>query len=98
MKKALAANANTSRPAAAKPREPEHFTVRVRTGPDVTDVLLVANQDLTGLPGDDGVWTAANLPPQSKPTTETLAVKPADALNLPQAILWQSPLTSRCRL
>lgn len=79
MKKALAANGNTSRPAPVKPREPERFMVRVRSGADVTDVQLVANQDLTGLASDDGVWTPVNLPPQSKSATETRAIKPADA-------------------
>jgi pilus assembly protein CpaB len=72
MKKALAANASTNKSAPAKPRKPEEFTMRLLAGTDRADVLMVANADVIGMPGDDGAWTVANLP-----APNPASVKPA---------------------
>ncbi len=42
-------------------QEPQRFTMRVRSGPEVNDVLLIANSGVQGMPGDEGVWTATGL-------------------------------------
>ena len=79
IKKSLAANATTHKPAPIKPREPEKFVMRLVAGADCADVLMVANADVIGMPGDDGVWTVANLPTLSKPGPDPASAKPAAA-------------------
>ena len=37
--------------------------MRVRSGADVNDVLLINNSGVQGLPGDEGAWTATGMGP-----------------------------------
>ena len=39
--------------------------MRVRSGAEVNDVLLVNNSGVQGLPGDEGAWTATGMGPSS---------------------------------
>jgi hypothetical protein len=43
---------------------PQRFVMRVRTGADVSDVLLINNAAVQGL--DDGTWTATGMGPSTR--------------------------------
>lgn len=79
MRKAL----QNARAAAGKHplEEPQRFTMRIRAGADVNDVLLTANSSVQGLPGDEGVWTATGM--GTRKTTSDLHAKPVDAGPIP---------------
>jgi hypothetical protein len=82
----LKSNAKT--PAENPSGPPEQFTMRVRTGADVTDVLLVGGAPVQGLPDQDGRWTATNLPTRTRPADKEEAkpaatVPPADPTSSP---------------
>ncbi len=59
--------------------EEERFTMRVRSGPAVSDVLLVNNSGVRGM-GDEGIWTATGMGPsvQGKATADTRGPKSMD--------------------
>ena len=40
--------------------------MRVRSGAEVNDVLLINNSGVQGLPGDEGAWTATGMGPMSR--------------------------------
>ena len=60
---------NTNKPAPSQPEEPSHFTMRLRTADTFNDVILTANAGLNGF-GDDGSWTATNLPTLTKSSAD----------------------------
>ena len=70
----------TPKPNPPKPRseEPQRFTMRVRSGADVSDVLLTNNSAVQGLPGDEGAWTSTGMGPslRAKASADTRGPKP----------------------
>jgi hypothetical protein len=56
------------------------FTMRVRAGTEVNDVLLINTSSIQGLPGDDGAWTATGMAPSShgKATGDPRGSKPVE--------------------
>jgi pilus assembly protein CpaB len=73
MKNALKRSANTNQE--PKPPEQARYIMRVRTGPEVSDVLMVANSGAS----DEAAWTAMNLPSRAKSGPEERNVRPVDA-------------------
>jgi pilus assembly protein CpaB len=62
----------------------EKYTMRVRAGADVNDVLMVNNSGVQNMAGDEGVWTVTGLGPRIRTRpSETVAPKPADAAATP---------------
>ena len=61
--------------------EPQRFTMRVRSGAEVSDVLLTNNSSVQGLPGDEGAWTATGLgsSSHSKANSGNRGPRPGDA-------------------
>src|SRR5208282_2970754 len=59
----------------------QRFTMRVRAGVEVSDVLLVNNSSVQGMPGDEGAWTATGMGPsvRAKASTDTHGPKTLDA-------------------
>ena len=80
IKEMLRENAKT-KPAETPASEEQRFTMRVRTGADVNDVLLINNSNVQGLPGDEGSWTATGLGAivRNKSNPDTRGPKPDEA-------------------
>jgi len=68
-------------PAKTRAAEGQSYTMRVRSGAEVNDVLLVKNSDVRGLSGDEGAWTATGMNPSSRTKTndQPHGPKPAEA-------------------
>jgi pilus assembly protein CpaB len=60
IKQMLRENAKTA-PTETRANDEQRFTMRIRTGADVNDVLLINNSSVQGLPGDEGSWTATGM-------------------------------------
>jgi pilus assembly protein CpaB len=52
-------------PANSNDNEHEKFTMRIRAGAEVSDVVMVNNSSVQGMSGDEGVWTVTGLVPRS---------------------------------
>ena len=91
IQKTLRENAKVA-PTVTRASEEQRFTMRVRSGAEVNDVLLVNNSCVRGLPGDEGAWTATGMSPSlhAKPNDPTHGSKPAESgpssLSVPPAI------------
>ncbi len=61
--------------------EPQRFTMRVRLGAEVNDVMLINNSSVQGMPSDEGAWTAMGMgaSPRGKPSADPQPSKPAAA-------------------
>ncbi len=80
IQKTLRENAKTD-PIKTRASDEQRFTMRVRSGAEVNDVLLVNNSGVRGMPGDEGAWTATgmSLSLRTKPNDPTQGSKPAEA-------------------
>ncbi|MEI8371893.1 MAG: Flp pilus assembly protein CpaB [Planctomycetota bacterium] len=69
-----------AQPTGTRASEGQSYTMRVRSGAEVNDVLLVKNSEVRGLPGDEGAWTATGMNPslRTKPNDPTQGLKPAE--------------------
>jgi hypothetical protein len=84
---------NAAQKATAKAEELPRYSMRVRTGAESTDVLLIASAGSSGQLGDDWAWTATNLPPRGRSgpdmnltkTVSTLPATNAEAAAIPAA-------------
>jgi pilus assembly protein CpaB len=81
IKKTLQKNAKAESAGNRAREEEQRFTMRVRTGAEVNDVLLINNSGVQGLPGDEGAWTATGMGPsvRTKANVETHGPRPVDA-------------------
>ncbi|MGO9109694.1 MAG: Flp pilus assembly protein CpaB [Thermoguttaceae bacterium] len=63
VKQMLRENAKANPPTRPRASEEQRFTMRVRTGAEVNDVLLINNSGVQGMPGEEGAWTATGMVP-----------------------------------
>jgi hypothetical protein len=96
MRKMMREDAKATSAEARATESPRRFTMRVRAGVEVSDVLLINNSGVQGLPGDEGAWTATGISPSlhskasgdshgSKPVETGPAAQPASPTMLPKA-------------
>lgn len=74
---------NAKDPVKARSAEEERrFTMRIRNGVEVNDVVLINNSAVQGLPGDEGAWTTTGLVPsaRSKAGADTHPAKSVDVM------------------
>ena len=79
IRRKLREDAKTDPVRASSGEEPLRYTMRVRMGAEVSDVMLINNSGVQGLPGDEGAWTATGMGPslRTKASLDT-HTKPAE--------------------
>ncbi len=55
--------------------EPPRYTMRVRSGPDVSDVVMTASAASSEFSGDEEVWTTANVPARNTSAADSPLAK-----------------------
>ncbi len=79
IRKMLRENAKADPAGTPASEEPQRFTMRVRSGAEVNDVLLINNSGVQGLPGDEGAWTVTGMGASLHGKADSHGSKPAEA-------------------